>query len=124
MVSMAYCLPVSPTVTTRMIDAEPMTMPTIVRMKRALLARKLSTASEKTSLKPIVVFALASVVANDFGSSSGLGTFVVAICGSCLSLLDAFQVGSGAGIHAPRSEEHTSELQSRQYLVCRLLLEK
>src|SRR3712207_7504612 len=25
---------------------------------------------------------------------------------------------------APRSEEHTSELQARQYLVCRLLLEK
>src|SRR3712207_8378402 len=36
----------------------------------------------------------------------------------------------GAGIIDPakvtrsRSEEHTSELQSRQYLVCRLLLEK
>src|SRR3712207_7353683 len=28
------------------------------------------------------------------------------------------------GIEALRSEEHTSELQSRQYLVCRLLLEK
>src|SRR3712207_8756229 len=27
-------------------------------------------------------------------------------------------------IAALRSEEHTSELQSRQYLVCRLLLEK
>src|SRR3712207_7490698 len=27
-------------------------------------------------------------------------------------------------VHRPRSEEHTSELQSRQYLVCRLLLEK
>src|SRR3712207_8276287 len=26
--------------------------------------------------------------------------------------------------HTFRSEEHTSELQSRQYLVCRLLLEK
>src|SRR5258707_9317756 len=26
--------------------------------------------------------------------------------------------------HRSRSEEHTSELQSRQYLVCRLLLEK
>src|SRR3712207_7209258 len=26
--------------------------------------------------------------------------------------------------HILRSEEHTSELQSRQYLVCRLLLEK
>src|SRR3712207_9538602 len=31
----------------------------------------------------------------------------------------------GTGIlHHLRSEEHTSELQSRQYLVCRLLLEK
>src|SRR5947209_12549593 len=28
------------------------------------------------------------------------------------------------GSRTPRSEEHTSELQSRQYLVCRLLLEK
>src|SRR5438445_10185202 len=27
-------------------------------------------------------------------------------------------------INGQRSEEHTSELQSRQYLVCRLLLEK
>src|SRR3712207_8871214 len=30
----------------------------------------------------------------------------------------------GKTIIALRSEEHTSELQSRQYLVCRLLLEK
>src|SRR3712207_8488179 len=30
----------------------------------------------------------------------------------------------GASSTALRSEEHTSELQSRQYLVCRLLLEK
>src|SRR5258707_7365703 len=30
----------------------------------------------------------------------------------------------GAITHEARSEEHTSELQSRQYLVCRLLLEK
>src|SRR3712207_7880684 len=29
-----------------------------------------------------------------------------------------------ASMIATRSEEHTSELQSRQYLVCRLLLEK
>src|SRR5947209_9381635 len=29
-----------------------------------------------------------------------------------------------ASVTEPRSEEHTSELQSRQYLVCRLLLEK
>src|SRR3712207_8112429 len=32
--------------------------------------------------------------------------------------------GHGRGPRGPRSEEHTSELQSRQYLVCRLLLEK
>src|SRR3712207_9043376 len=31
---------------------------------------------------------------------------------------------SGPGRRGARSEEHTSELQSRQYLVCRLLLEK
>src|SRR5947209_15231745 len=30
----------------------------------------------------------------------------------------------GAAVGPGRSEEHTSELQSRQYLVCRLLLEK
>src|SRR3712207_7189669 len=30
----------------------------------------------------------------------------------------------GVIARVPRSEEHTSELQSRQYLVCRLLLEK
>src|SRR3712207_7701713 len=34
-------------------------------------------------------------------------------------------VWAKTGPHMPgRSEEHTSELQSRQYLVCRLLLEK
>src|SRR3712207_7606362 len=33
------------------------------------------------------------------------------------------RVRAGVGV-VGRSEEHTSELQSRQYLVCRLLLEK
>src|SRR2546427_2525625 len=33
-------------------------------------------------------------------------------------------VGSFAACAAPRSEEHTSELQSQSNLVCRLLLEK
>src|SRR3712207_8519143 len=32
--------------------------------------------------------------------------------------------GSQSATSGTRSEEHTSELQSRQYLVCRLLLEK
>src|SRR3712207_8975848 len=44
---------------------------------------------------------------------------------------DRSEEGAGRVVGAPvdgglglRSEEHTSELQSRQYLVCRLLLEK
>src|SRR3712207_7821647 len=32
--------------------------------------------------------------------------------------------GHARALRHDRSEEHTSELQSRQYLVCRLLLEK
>src|SRR5687767_15512343 len=37
----------------------------------------------------------------------------------------AVRVGEGAELDEPgRSEEHTSELQSLAYLVCRLLLEK
>src|SRR3712207_6943068 len=36
--------------------------------------------------------------------------------------VDALVGSPGAAL--ARSEEHTSELQSRQYLVCRLLLEK
>src|SRR3712207_8650672 len=35
-----------------------------------------------------------------------------------------FIVGGSDPTETFRSEEHTSELQSRQYLVCRLLLEK
>src|SRR3712207_6864769 len=36
----------------------------------------------------------------------------------------AAATGTPARTSIERSEEHTSELQSRQYLVCRLLLEK
>src|SRR3712207_7521656 len=37
---------------------------------------------------------------------------------------DLAAIESHVGPYIARSEEHTSELQSRQYLVCRLLLEK
>src|SRR2546425_1562960 len=33
-------------------------------------------------------------------------------------------IEAGVGVNETRSEEHTSELQSLAYLVCRLLLEK
>src|SRR3712207_6864120 len=48
-------------------------------------------------------------------------------CGktTTLRILGGFEEAtSGDVIFENRSEEHTSELQTRQYLVCRLLLEK
>src|SRR3712207_7255850 len=54
--------------------------------------------------------------ASIMGTLSGGGTEVISVGERCL-----LGANSGLGI---RSEEHTSELQSRQYLVCRLLLEK
>src|SRR3712207_7904215 len=44
--------------------------------------------------------------------------------GAPLTSLPYFLRCEVAGFAEARSEEHTSELQSRQYLVCRLLLEK
>src|SRR3712207_8564353 len=48
-------------------------------------------------------------------------------CGIVLrtgSNVSRWKPGDRVLVHPNRSEEHTSELQSRQYLVCRLLLEK
>src|SRR3712207_8453249 len=44
--------------------------------------------------------------------------------GRAVELRRAGPPGQPARLVPARSEEHTSELQSRQYLVCRLLLEK
>src|SRR3712207_8726824 len=49
---------------------------------------------------------------------------VVADGGSAVVVPAEGQHGDPSTYDLPRSEEHTSELQSRQYLVCRLLLEK
>src|SRR5690606_40005310 len=43
------------------------------------------------------------------------GTRTASVTGAAIALIDALE---------SRSEEHTSELQSRENLVCRLLLEK
>src|SRR3712207_8629336 len=65
--------------------------------------------------------------------SSGLSLLLLLLLVGVLGPLRAVPVAPLAGrvgIGVPargglvRSEEHTSELQSRQYLVCRLLLEK
>src|SRR3712207_7643309 len=49
------------------------------------------------------------------------------VAGKLAAALDQLRTdvhGGDAASEVRRSEEHTSELQSRQYLVCRLLLEK
>src|SRR3712207_6957710 len=52
-----------------------------------------------------------------------LALIVTLIIASSVGQL-AKHLPSAGGFYSYRSEEHTSELQSRQYLVCRLLLEK
>src|SRR6202011_6016700 len=51
-------------------------------------------------------------------------TLFRSIAGNPSSVLLIGEPGSGREAFARRSEEHTSELQSPMYLVCRLLLEK
>src|SRR3712207_8506814 len=50
-----------------------------------------------------------------------LAVFVVSGSAFLVSVRDGWPLWT---VFLSRSEEHTSELQSRQYLVCRLLLEK
>src|SRR5258707_7006775 len=64
---------------------------------------------------------------NPTGTSLPLAVIDV-VCGAAPGMVvvdEAYAEFARAGADtALRSEEHTSELQSRQYLVCRLLLEK
>src|SRR3712207_3332362 len=53
----------------------------------------------------------------------GAGILLSRIVGLVRQRVFAHYLGTSDAMDA-RSEEHTSELQSRQYLVCRLLLEK
>src|SRR3712207_8247911 len=56
----------------------------------------------------------------DVGGGEGVHAAWLAADGHDVHLVDPVP----AHVEQARSEEHTSELQSRQYLVCRLLLEK
>src|SRR3712207_7052703 len=61
------------------------------------------------------------VPAMDF--AGGFEIFAAFVALMLIGVIHGVYSRSGNGIGF-RSEEHTSELQSRQYLVCRLLLEK
>src|SRR3712207_8708824 len=58
-----------------------------------------------------------------FADASSLVAVQQRICGDS-ARGSGTRHGCTGGLRTSRSEEHTSELQSRQYLVCRLLLEK
>src|SRR5947209_12566245 len=60
----------------------------------------------------------------DTCAHSAADSAVTAASSFCHDSRSARSPGSSEADRARRSEEHTSELQSRQYLVCRLLLEK
>src|SRR3712207_8857603 len=81
---------------------------TLFRSGRALVQRHPRLALQRDADRVLVVLA----EEDDRGREAG---------GPDHRLVDLALAG---GAVAERSEEHTSELQSRQYLVCRLLLEK
>src|SRR3712207_7207872 len=83
----------------------------------------------RSTLFPYTTLFRSSVVtpvSGSAGSSSAMSRRAVAsnAAASVVVLTTRFMNGRGRWSTGRRSEEHTSELQSRQYLVCRLLLEK
>src|SRR5258707_11542742 len=57
--------------------------------------------------------------------SSGFRSYLIfVILHITFAMFSNYFLGDTNALSGIRSEEHTSELQSRQYLVCRLLLEK
>src|SRR3712207_8438384 len=65
------------------------------------------------------VYAAGEVAGFGGGGMHGYRALEGTFLGGCI-----FSGRTAGRAAAARSEEHTSELQSRQYLVCRLLLEK
>src|SRR3712207_7234676 len=84
----------------------------------------------RSTLFPYTTLFRSSAAPSTSPGSKRLGAAGAAPTSDALPLAPAFPLTRKAGHGmagsrgAARSEEHTSELQSRQYLVCRLLLEK
>src|SRR3712207_8462761 len=95
-----------------------------------------STLFPYTTLFRSIIGLVLERLAHHAGIDLGLLLRIVAALAQHLSLIRIAEIGEGdvvelqiaaacivEGVHRlVRSEEHTSELQSRQYLVCRLLL--
>src|SRR3712207_8082254 len=70
------------------------------------------------------LFPYTTLFRSSTSSSSRLFSRLSRCVSACSTLRAASASAEPAASCSVRSEEHTSELQSRQYLVCRLLLEK
>src|SRR3712207_8872945 len=85
----------------------------------------LTTGCDKTT--PAAIMAASTVDIPSIVLSGGPmldGYFEGELVGSGMAIWKSRRRLAAGEIDEERSEEHTSELQSRQYLVCRLLLEK
>src|SRR5437762_10136893 len=69
-------------------------------------------------------FALVKVRLGQIDQMVAQGHWAATVTQRVLNKIDAYLSACQLGITMARSEEHTSELQSPMYLVCRLLLEK
>src|SRR3712207_8321910 len=88
-------------------------MESVVKNNAQIMAYIVVIINDKQAVEPLVL----GIFPRFHGHRLQLGHVIV---GNILVHIDSFS----RGVELYRSEEHTSELQSRQYLVCRLLLEK
>src|SRR5438445_2350350 len=69
------------------------------------------------------LFPYTTLFRSTHNATSGVAHFIARDDAECLAMIRELMSFLPLN-NLERSEEHTSELQSRQYLVCRLLLEK
>src|SRR3712207_8877487 len=85
----------------------------------------ISTLFPYTTLFRSLVLRTASNPSMQYPGITAAESLAAETAGEYSGYLPALEAAYRAGSRVvERSEEHTSELQSRQYLVCRLLLEK
>src|SRR2546429_3395770 len=92
----------------------------LVKKSRIALRPRISTLSPPAGLSGVRSVASLAHGTRDMSFAAMPSKYAFTLCFRLLSFIAASPLFG----HLQRSEEHTSELQSRLHLVCRLLLEK